>query len=258
MRLPNLFSISKGTRVVFIITLVICLTAILIAAAYYRGINRASDPRILPARELVSQAEELTTGLQGTESVRLLDSALTLIRSVPGYANSWETGVIFNNMSSAWLMMALYDSTLLEPEKEEFLEAAGRYADSSLYIYRQWMNDWGTMPKEEITDRISPWFHQDDPSFAGLNPDHILRKRVKDIQSAQIETPRRISVSLTNLGTVHRHLNRPDSALLCFEEALELWGENRAAKSNLQVLQGGEPLKPSLLKSLFPPQKIKN
>ncbi|MFO7615966.1 MAG: tetratricopeptide repeat protein, partial [Bacteroidales bacterium] len=242
MRLPNLFSISKGTRVVFIITLVICLSAILIAAAYYRGINRASDPRILPARELVSQAEEMTAGLQGMESVRLLDSALTLVRSVPGYAYSWEPGVIFNNISSAWLMMALYDSTLAPAKKEALLGAAGRFADSSLYLYRRWMDEWGTMPKEDVTQRIAPWFEPDDPSFAGLKPEQILNKRVREILSAQIETPRRISVTLTNRGTVHRHLNQPDSALLCFAEALELWDENRAARSNLKVLQGGEPL----------------
>lgn len=257
MKLPNLLIISRGTRVVFIITLVICLSAILIAMAYYRGINRSADPRILPIRELISQAEELSSGLNGAASAYLLDSALVLVRAIPGYGQSWETGVIYNNLSSTWLMMALYDSTLQEHEKEELFHTAGRYADSSLYIYRRWMADWGSISTEEIASRISPWFTPDDPAFTGLNPDKIFRKRVKDISSAQVETPRRISVSLTNLGTVHRHLSQPDSALSCFTEALELWGENRAAKSNLQVLKGGEPVRPSLLKSLFPPQKIK-
>ncbi|MFA5815255.1 MAG: tetratricopeptide repeat protein [Bacteroidales bacterium] len=257
MKLPDLFKITKGTRVVISITLGICGTAILVAVLYYRGLNRSEDPRLVPVRELIQKSEELTGNRKAPEAFLLLDSALHLLKSVPGYENSYETGVIFNNACSAWLLSALYDSTLVSGEKEKMLVTAHTFADSSLRIYRAWISEWDSLPGDQIRIKIAPFFKPDDPAFAGRNPHRILDKRVKDIQSAQIETPRRLSVNLTNLGTIHRHMNRPDSALVCYAEALHLWKENKTAESNLNVLKGGKPLKPSILKSLFPPDKKK-
>jgi len=50
--------------VVISITLGVCGTAVLIAALYYRSLNRAADPRTLPVREMI-QTEE-------TGSLRLI------------------------------------------------------------------------------------------------------------------------------------------------------------------------------------------
>jgi len=76
-----------------------------------------------------------------------------------------------------------------------------------------------------------------------------------NIVAAQIETPRRLSVSLSNKGTIYHHMMKPDSSLTCYQLALSLWKDNRTAKSNLNVLMGGEPIKPSLIELLFPPDK---
>ena len=257
MKISELFHITKGTRVVISITLGICGTAILIAVFYYRSMNRAADPRVIPVRELLQKSEELTGARKAPEAFLVLDSALHLLRSVPGYENSYETGVIFNNACSAWLLSALYDSTLTSSEKENMLQLAQSFADSSTRIYRAWIREWDSLPTDQVRSRIAPFFKPDDPAFAGRNPESILDKRIKDIREAQLETPRRLSVSLTNLGTIHRHLNRPDSALMCYAEALQIWSENRTAQSNLTVLQGGKPLKPSLIQNLFPPDKKK-
>jgi tetratricopeptide (TPR) repeat protein len=255
MKIPEIFKITKGTRVVISITLGICGTAVVVASLYYRGINRAEDPRILPVRELVKQSQELSGGRKAPEAFIILDSALQLLRSVPGYAGSYEAGVIYNNACSAWLLSALYDSTLAVSEKEKMLSAAREFADSSLQIYRSWISHWGNLTEKRVHAAISPFFKPDDPAFAGRDHQRILDKRVRDILEAQKETPRRLSVSLTNLGTIHRHLNQPDSALLCFSQALQLWEENSTAKNNLSVLMGGEPVKPGIIRSLFPPDK---
>ena len=257
MKISELFHITKGTRVVISITLGVCGTAILIAVFYYRGVNRAADPRVIPVRELLLKSEELTGARKAPEAFLVLDSALRMLRSVPGYENSYETGVIFNNVCSAWLLSALYDTTLASPEKEKMLILAHSFADSSTRIYRSWIREWDSLSTDEVRTRIAPFFKPDDPAFAGRNPGRILDKRIRDIREAQIETPRRLSVSLTNLGTIHRHLNRPDSALLCYAEALHIWKENRTAQSNLNVLKGGKPLKPSIIQNLFPPDKKK-
>jgi hypothetical protein len=257
MKLPDLFIITKGTRVVISITLGICGTGILIAWLYYRSVNRAEDPRVLPVRELIQQSEKLSAERKAPESFLILDSALRILRSIPGYENSYETGVIFNNACSAWLLSALYDSTLAETEKHKMLGTARNFADSSIRIYRDWIAEWDSVDEEQIRTSLTPSFNPDNKAFTGLNPQKILRKRILDIREAQKETPRRLSVGLTNLGTIHRHLNQSDSALLCFTEALELWPENATAKNNLNVLKGGEPIKPSLIKTLFPPDKKK-
>ena len=97
-----------------------------------------------------------------------------------------------------------------------------------------------------------------DPAFAGLNFNSIFRKRVKDMMLARVETPRRLSVSYTNKGTAYRHMMMPDSALLWYEKALAIWKHNRTAESNLSVLLGGEPVKPGIIESLFPPDRNKN
>jgi tetratricopeptide (TPR) repeat protein len=255
MPIPNLFKISKGTRVVFGITLGICGTAILVAALYYRGINRSEDPRILPVRELVQKGEELSAARKAPEAFLVFDSALQLLRSIPGYGQSYETGVILNNACSAWLLSGLYDSTLTDREKTQMLHTARLLADSSIRIYQAWIETWSGLSEDQIRIKTVPFFNPDDTAFTGKDPHRIAKKRIRDLQSAQKETPRRLSVSLTNLGTIHRHLNQPDSALVCLTRALELWPENATAKSNLNVLKGGAPVKPSIIRSLFPPDK---
>jgi tetratricopeptide (TPR) repeat protein len=258
MNIKEIFKITKGTRVVISITLGICGTAIIAAALYYRGLNRAEDPRLVPVREMIQKSQELSNNRQAPEAYLLLDSALQLIRSVPGYEKSYETGVIFNNACSAWLLSALYDSTLAESEKHEMLKTAASFADSSLRIYRTWLLEWDSLPADQIRVKTEPFFKSGDPAFEGRNTSKILQKRIRDIREAQLETPRRLSVALTNRGTIHRHLNQPDSAFVCYAEALQIWKENRTAESNLNVLRGGKPLKPNLIQSLFPPDKKKN
>jgi len=241
--------------VVLGITLGICGTAILVAALYYRGLNRSEDPRILPVRELIQKGEKLSAARKAPEAFLVFDSALQLLRSIPGYGQSYETGVILNNACSAWLLSGLYDSTLTDQEKTQMLHTASFLADSSIRIYQAWIGTWDSLSEDQIRIMTAPYFQPDDTAFSGRNPHRIAEKRIRDIQSAQKETPRRLSVSLTNLGTIHRHLDQPDSALICFTRALELWQENATAKSNLNVLKGGTPVKPSLIKSLFPPDK---
>ncbi|HBB93530.1 MAG TPA: hypothetical protein DC042_17855 [Bacteroidales bacterium] len=257
MKIPDLFIMTKGTRVVISITLGICGTGILVAALYYRSVNRAEDPRVLPVREMISRSEQLSVERRTTEAHLTLDSALRILRGIPGYQDSYETGVIFNNTSSAWLMAALYDSTLTQPEKDKMLQLARNFADSSLIIYRSWIAEWGALTETRIRQKTSPFFKKENPDFAGLKAGRILDRRIRNIQEAQKETPRRLSVSLTNKGTIYRHLSQSDSAFICFTEALGIWPENATAKSNLNVLQGGEPVKPSILKTLFPPDKKK-
>ncbi len=48
-----------------------------------------------------------------------------------------------------------------------------------------------------------------------------------------------------------------DSSLICYKMALSIWKDNRIAKSNMNVLMGLDPIKTSVIESLFPPNKNK-
>jgi tetratricopeptide (TPR) repeat protein len=257
MRINEVFILNKGTKVIITITFSVSVLAILFAFFYYRGINRSEDPRVRQARELLAHYDEATGKINSMDFFPLLDSARAVYASVPDYRNSFETGLILNNKCSALLLMALYDSTLAEKEKTTLLNLAMAYCDSSIANYSEWIAGWENLPENEIESRIRPFMQKDDPAFQGYNFDRIVEQRIKYLVTAQVETPRRLSVSLTNKGTIYRHMRQQDSALIYYREALGLWPENRTAESNLSVLMGGNPVKPSFLKSLFPPDKNK-
>ena len=255
MRFRDIFIISKGTKVIFTITFSVSILAVVFAFFYYRNINNSEDPRIKKAREFLLQYQKESGRNNSLEAFSFLDSANAIFRSFPDYESSFEIGVIYNNKCSALLMMALYDSTIKEFEKNNLLSLAMKYCDSSISNYSAWITSWDSLSPEIISDRISPYMKEDNPAFRDYDFEKIFERRVKNIVAAQIETPRRLSVSLSNKGTIYRHIMKPDSSLICYQLALSLWKDNRTAKSNLNVLMGGEPIKPSLIELLFPPDK---
>jgi len=257
MNLREIFIISRGTKVIFAITFTVSVLAIIVAIIYYRGINNSEDPRILKARDLLSAYDQNNMTAGDIGSFAMLDSAGTIFRSLPDYRSSFEMGLIYNNKCSALLLIAIYDSTIADSEKKELLSLSMDYCDTSIMIYRKWIKEWSGASAEEIANKLSPFMSVNDPAFRGKDFDRIFSGRVRNISMAQIETPRRLSVSLTNKGIIFRHMMEADSSLKYYNEALSLWGDNRAAKSNLSVLLGGEPVKPSLIESLFPPDRRK-
>jgi hypothetical protein len=257
MRFREIFIISRGTKVIFSITFSVSVLAVIFACFYYRDINRSEDPRLKKAREFLLQYEKESGRNNSLEAFPFLDSANAIFMSYPDYEFSFEIGVIYNNKCSALLLMALYDSIIGESEKNNLLSLAMKYCDSSISNYSAWITSWDSLPPEIIADRISPYMKKDDPAFSGYDFEKIFSRRIKNIVAAQIETPRRLSVSLSNKGTIYRHMMKPDSSLICYQLALSLWEDNRTAKSNLNVLMGGEPIQPSLIESLFPPDKNK-
>jgi hypothetical protein len=257
MSLRGLFAISGGTKVVLGITFSVAFLTVLFAFFYYRSLNMAEDPRVSHARMLMAEYDGQSGGPDSYTRFSLLDSAEVIYRSLPDYENSFEIGVIFNNKCSGLLMIALYDTTVSSGVKNDLLELSLDYCDSSISVYNRWTREWGGLSDEATALRLEPYMRQDDPAFAGRSFKRIFRRRVKNIALARIETPRRISVSYTNKATAYRHLMMQDSALICYEKALSMWKDNRTAKNNLSVLRGGEPIKPGLIESLFPPDRNK-
>jgi len=257
MSLKDLTVISPGTRKLLAITISVALAAVIFAFFYYRDVNRSEDPRVAKAREYMAEYDRLSGATESYALFHLLDSADQIYRRVPGYGSSYETGVIYNNKGSSLLMKALYDSSLTESGKIAFLELSVTYCDSAVMVYREWLDEWEPLSEEEVAVKLTEGMSENDPAFAGLNFKSIFKKRVKDMMLARVETPRRLSVSYTNKGTAYRHMMMPDSALVFYERALSIWKHNRTAESNLSVLLGGEPVKPGIIESLFPPDRKK-
>jgi hypothetical protein len=257
MQFRDIFKISKGTKVILSITLSVSLLAIVFAVFYYRSINNSEDPRIRKAREFLAKYDKLSGGVDSFNSFYLLDSAYSIFRSLTDYRKSFETGLIHNNKCSALLIMAIYDSSITENEKKELLSLSMKYCDSSITNYTAWISEWDGLAPSAVEGKISQFMMKDDPLFKSSDFRKVLQRRIRNICSAQIETPRRLSVSLTNKGTIYRHMMNADSALICYQDALALWEENITAKSNLSVLLGGEPVRATLIQSLFPPDKNK-
>jgi hypothetical protein len=258
MWIKEIFKITRGTKVIMLITFTVSLMAIGFAFFYYRSINSSHDPRIKEARRLLTLFDEESPRLNTSDAFSILDSADGIFRSLNDYSGSFERGLIYNNKCTYLLMAAMYDTTVPEAEKKILLDLAGEYCDTGMMIYRQWLSEWGELSEEQVIEKIKPGMHEDDPAFEGLNFQKILKQRIRYITEAQVETPRRLSVSLTNKGTIYRHQLLPDSASACLKRALQLWPENRIASSNISVLYGGDPVKPSVIQTLFPPDKNKS
>ncbi len=257
MQFKDIFTFTRGTRILLVITLSVAATAIVFAWFYYRSLNLSEDPRIAEARKLMMEFEKPGVGINSIDSFYLLDSALSVFNSLPDYRNSYEVGVIFNNKCSALLIKVVYDSLAGEDVMSEVRNAARYYNDLSISVYDSWIGEWGTLDENGIEEKIRPLMKETDPSFTGFNYERIIKRRIKNIKLAQTETPRRLSVAFTNKGTLLRHSGKPDSAYYFYNRALGLWKENRVARSNISVLMGGEPVKPTVIESLFPPDRKK-
>ena len=256
MKLKDIFIITQGTRKILAITISVTLLAIVFAFFYYRTINRSEDPRIEEAKNYTAEYDRISrVGISSIEAFHLLDSAFTVFSALPDYTGSFEKGVIYNNKCSAVLLNAIYGSEKGGEEKKGLLMLAMEYCDSSIVSYKRWLDEWEHLSSEAVADKLKPFMNENDPAFGGYNFGRIFKRRIKNILTAQYETPRRLSVSYTNKGTIYRHLHEPDSALEYNRIALSLWEYNRTAQSNLNVLMGGEPVKPKLIESLFPPDR---
>jgi len=251
---------QSGTKKVLSLVITITATIFIGSYFYYDSINKAEDPRILPAKKLYLQFDKELESDEYVQALSLLDQMLAIYRSTPGYENSYEIGVLLNDKATVFLVELeteiLTNEHVEEKELTKPLAVAVDYTNQAISIYENWMKDMGSLSKDQIKERISPYFKTNDPAFGNMSVAKLLNKRVNLIVDAQIETPRRLSVSLTNLGMINRYLGNLEEAKVNYETAIELWDRNYTAHDNLAVLHNQPVKKRSMLSRLFPPEKI--
>lgn len=233
---------------------ILAIIGIAIAWIYYGNINKAVDPRVRQAQVMYGRYNVYASENDYEKVLASLDSIKEVYSSVPHYANSYELGVIQNNRASVFLTKALSDTTL-DVIRQNYFALAEQHLLKSIEFYNGWMNDFGNLNEGEIHSYVDKEFRSDPVLLSHKNIDAMIRKRVKDILIAQIETPRRFSVSYSNLGIIKRHENKVDEAVDYYTKALELWDENHAAKNNLNILFGKPVEKQGILRKLFPPER---
>lgn len=251
---------QSGTKKVLALVLTITSTIFIGSYFYYGEINRAEDPRILPAKALFQRYDKELKSDEYLQALSLLDRALAIYREVPGYESSFEVGVMLNNKATVYLVeLETILLTSKEMEKEAMsnsLRAAAEHTRQAIGIYEKWLSDMGKLTKGDVEERIRPFFRSDDPAFAGKDVEKLLAKRVNDLLEAQSETPRRLSVSLTNMGVINRYLGDLEAAKQNYEKAIALWDRNYTAQDNLNTLLNRPVKKRSMLSKLFPPERI--
>ncbi|MBI9062981.1 MAG: hypothetical protein JEZ14_13450 [Marinilabiliaceae bacterium] len=238
------------------------LVSFIAADLYYRHDNNAVDPRIQQARELYSRYDGYAQNNDFKAVFNLLDSIESIYHSIPYYSQSYEIGVITNNKAAAYLSMALYfDSNSISLDgitslsKDTLLFMGGTVARKSISCYEKWLKSFGDKSPDELEALLKTEFLTDLATYPTNMKKRFLQKRLEEMEKAQYETPRRLSVAYTNLGIVKRHNEDYEGAINCYTKAMELWDRNLTAENNLHVLIGLPLKKQSVLEKIFPPEK---
>ncbi len=247
-------SINKGTRLIIGIMVILAVVGVVIAWIYYSNINNSVDPRVRQAQVLYGRYNIYASNNDFEGVLALLDSIEYIYTSIPHYRNSYEMGVVENNRATVFLTKALSD-TVREEIRQYYFALAEQHLLLSIEYYTNWLNFPGNQTEEELKVFVEKEFTADKLLNNNEKLDAIIQNRVKEIMSARIETPRRLSVSYTNLGIIRRHENKLEEAYDYYNKALELWDDNHAARNNMNILFGKPPEKQSLLRKLFPPER---
>jgi tetratricopeptide (TPR) repeat protein len=250
---------NNPTRALILILSALVFTGVLISHHYYKGINDAVDPRVKQARLLYEKYNDYAKTNRFDSIFHLMDTLEAVYSKYPHYRNSYETGVLYNNKAASYITMALHlDSTGNQTERQDSIfSMAEKMVNKSIVIYTDWLKRFEHKSREEIKDLIEPVFYSGLEQYSRELQETFINNRIEEIQEAQLETKRRLSVSYTNLGIIKRHRMQYEEAAKNYKTALDLWDQNMTAENNLNLLLG-RPLKErSFLQKLFPPERNK-
>ena len=249
---------NKNKRALIITMIALSLIVLIIPYFYYNKVNSSKDPRIKHARELYENYNELTVQNNFAAIFSLLDSVENSYEKIKHYQNSFEVGVLYNNRAAAYLTMALYEN---KPEefmllsKDSLLQLAQLNVLKSISIYESWLNTYHDLTLKDIKELISEDFYIGLDKYSIKEKDDFLRSRIKEIETAQFETERRLSVAYTNLGIIYRHFDDYENTINSYQKAIDLWDQNITAENNLNILLGRPLKKRNLIQKLFPPKR---
>jgi tetratricopeptide (TPR) repeat protein len=254
--------IKLNRRALILIMGALALLAFGIATVYYGMENKKVDPRVVEARKMYDRFDNYASASDYKSVFALLDSVTDVYESIPHYANSYELAVLDNNRGAAYLTMAISDSTQSYSfdgvnlfSKDSLLQLSEMYLEKAIDSYKKWLEVYEGKDIIAIESMVKRDFFNGLSENGEQKRNDYFRNRVEEIELAKLENKRRLSVALTNLGIVHRHKEQYKQAILLYEQALELWDQNLAAKNNLNILLGKPIEKRNFIQKMFPPEK---
>ena len=247
---------AKPARPLILVMTALAIITILFAIRHYRKDNLSVDPRVVPARKLYEGYNALARVNDFAGVIRLLDSIDNIYSRYPHYQGSFETGVLENNRAAVYLTLGLSYDSLSSPfhhlGQDSLISLAESAVRNSILIYEKWMDGYSGKTPAEIREQVEGAFGLGLESRRPEKKAGYLDTRVEEIQDAEKETPRRLSVSYTNLGIVYRYREDYESAAACYRKAMDLWEDNLTAENNLNLLLGRPMKKRNLIQKMFP------
>jgi len=251
------FILHKTTKALIIIVGALVLITLLVAHFVYKSINESVDPRVIHARHLYEGYNELAQRNAFDSVYLLLDAIESEYHAYEHYRDSYEVGVLYNNRAAAYLTVALYgDTTILTRQiLDSLINLSETAAKKSIEIYQRWLLKYENKTPEEITQIASSDFFIGLVRYDDNQKVRFFKRRVKEIERAQQETKRRLSVSYTNLGIICRHHQQYKRAAEYYKMAFDLWDENLVAENNLNILLNKPVRERSFIQKMFPPKR---
>ncbi len=239
---------GKIPRALIYVMMALVVITILLARSFYRKENQAVDPRVVPARELYEGYNALAVANDYAGVIRLLDTIEQIYSQYPHYAGSFETGVLENNRAAVYLTLGISYDSLSSPfhsmGQDSLIALGESAARESIKRYEDWLEKYEKKDGAAIRQEVQTTF--------GTGYEAYLDKRVKEIEKAIQETPRRLSVSYTNLGLTYRYREDYQAAADCYRKAMDLWEDNLTAENNLNILLGQPLKKRNFIQKMFP------
>lgn len=252
---------NKNKRALILAMIALSFIVLGFTYFYYRDVNSSKDPRVTQARELYEKYNNYTAQSNFENIFELLDSIEHIYNGIEHYSESFEVGVLYNNRAASYLTMAIYD---YKPErfsllsKDSLLKLAQSSALESISIYESWLAKYKGESLNQINKILQQDFFIGFENYTEKQKEKFIQSRIKEIETAQYETERRLSVAYTNLGIVYRHFEDYESAINNYQKAIELWDQNLNAENNLNILLGKPLKKRNLIQKLFPPKRKEN
>jgi tetratricopeptide (TPR) repeat protein len=252
---------NKNKRALILAMTALSFIVIVFSYFYYKGLNESKDPRVKEARELYEKYNVYASQNDFENVFALLDSVEYIYSGIEHYKESFEVGVLYNNRAATYLMMAIYD---FKPErfsllsKDSLLKLSQHAVFESISIYENWLKTYTGKNQEQLKDMLKKDFLIGLEAYNDIQKDKFINSRIKEIETAQYETERRLSVAYTNLGIAYRHFEDYENAINNYQKAIELWDQNLSAENNLNILLGKPLKKRNLIQKLFPPKRDEN
>lgn len=250
----GIFSLKRSSIILILIMLGIFLAGIWYADQYYGHINAAEDPRVIRAKEMYRDYNTLAAEKKYHEILDLLDSIERIYNSYEDYKDSYEIGVLYNNRAAIYLNLILYEA-LTEVEQDSLTNLSLVYLSRSILTYETWKAAFENFTANDLRAHFTPIYREVFPMKDSSQILSYVSKRIDEMQLAQKEVNRRLSVSYTNLGIVQKQMGHIKEAIRYYDKALVHWPENLTAKNNINVLIGKPLERRSLIDRLFPKER---